>query len=90
MTRDPFANIRRELERQTNESSPTSLRLDPGRLQRTGIPEMVLAERKRPEEVAAALKGLASAQGRALATRVRPDQVDSIRALLSDAFEWHE
>lgn len=87
MTPDPFADIRRELERQANEVANTSLRLDPGRLQRTGIPEMVLAERKRPEDVATALRGLATAHGRALASRVRPDQLDPLRALLAGEFE---
>nr|MBA3275857.1 hypothetical protein [Chloroflexia bacterium] len=59
MTLDPFADIRRALADgdstardevvSAGESSPT-LRLDSGRALRTGIPEVVLAERKTVED----------------------------------------
>jgi len=95
MTRDPFADIRRALAGRDStapdevtsptESSPT-LRLDSGRADRTGIPEVVLAERKTVEDVAASLMRLAGRQGRALASRLRPDQMDSLPALVGDRY----
>jgi len=93
MTRDPFADIRRALANPDSTaaddvmtatgSSPT-LRLDFGRAARTGIPEVVLAERKTVEDVAASLMRLADRQGRALASRLRPDQVDSLPEFVGD------
>jgi len=83
MTNDPFAAIRQALEGQAGVTTNPRLRLDPDRQKRTGIPEMVLAERKRVEDVASALRGLAQANGRALASRVRPDQMDPLREMLA-------
>ncbi|MBA2277775.1 MAG: nickel pincer cofactor biosynthesis protein LarB [Chloroflexia bacterium] len=64
-----------------NQEKPAhqGLRLDPGREARTGIPEVVFAERKRSEDVARSLLTLAESQGRALASRVRVDQIPAIR-----------
>ncbi|MDQ3442818.1 MAG: nickel pincer cofactor biosynthesis protein LarB [Chloroflexota bacterium] len=93
MTRDPFADIRRALANPDSTaadhvttatgSSPT-LRLDSARMERTGIPEVVLAERKTVDDVAASLRRLADRQGRALASRLRPDQFDALPVLVSD------
>lgn len=93
MTRDPFADIRRALADHDSTaqdeiagaagSAPT-LRLDSGRAARTGIPEVVLAERKTVEDVAASLMRLADRQGRALASRLRPDQVDTLPEFIGD------
>ena len=83
-TGERFAAIRTALNdislehRDTSDSTGT-LRLDPERVQRTGIPEIVLAERKTAEDVARSLIQLASAQGRALASRVRDDQLPALR-----------
>ncbi|MBA3274243.1 MAG: nickel pincer cofactor biosynthesis protein LarB [Chloroflexia bacterium] len=95
MTRDPFADIRRALDDgdstardevvSAGESSPT-LRLDSGRALRTGIPEVVLAERKTVEDVAASLRRLSSTQGRALASRLRPDQAVALPALFGESY----
>jgi NCAIR mutase (PurE)-related protein len=84
MMRDPFDAVRRALAgppENATEPSP-ALRLDPGRQERTGIPEVVLAERKTVEEVAISLSRLAGAQGRAIASRVRPDQAAILPKLL--------
>jgi len=63
------------------------LRLDPERAKRTGIPEIVLAERKSAEDVARSLMQLAGAQGRAIASRVRDDQLPVLRQAVIDPFE---
>ncbi len=95
MTRDPFADIRRALANPdstaaddvtTAAGSSPMLRLDSGRTERTGIPEVVLAERKTVEEVTASLIRLADRQGRALASRLRPDQYDALPALVGDGY----
>jgi hypothetical protein len=46
------------------------LKLDLNRDERTGIPEVVLAEGKDPEDVRAAAKGFLEARGRAIVSRV--------------------
>jgi NCAIR mutase (PurE)-related protein len=85
--RSPFADLRDALERGSVRARNPSghgraVRIDPGRLQRTGIPEVVHAENKSPAEVASALQSLAEANGRALASRVRNDDIAGIRELL--------
>ena len=72
-------------------SAPTpELRLDHGRARRTGIPEVVHAENKDAPAIAAALGALATTHGRALASRVRPETVESIQGLLNEVvrIEW--
>lgn len=49
-------------------------RLDHDRERRTGIPEVVLCERKTPERVVAIVRRLLDREGRAIATRVTPEQ----------------
>ncbi len=95
---DPFAAIRRALAaepdavandaeniRADGETAPR-LRLDPDRARRTGIPEVVLAERKTTADVARSLMHLASASGRALASRVRPEQAAELPGLIDPAY----
>lgn len=50
-------------------------RLDHGREGRTGIPEVVLCERKSTETVVAIVSRLLEREGRAIATRLSPEQV---------------
>ncbi len=85
MIRDPFDAVRRALAAPPEDPSEPvpALRLDPGRRERTGIPEVVLAERKTTEEVAISLSRLAEAQGRAIASRVTPDQATVLPRLLA-------
>lgn len=82
-----FADLERAL---ANDASAdrvdSTLRLDPGRAQRTGIPEVVLAPRKTTADVATSLIQLAERQGRALASRLRDDQIDALPALISTQF----
>lgn len=62
------------------------LRLDAERMARTGIPEVVLAERKSTEDVRESLRRLAERQGRAMASRLRPDQHDALASLWAAPF----
>jgi hypothetical protein len=57
---------------------PETVRVDSNRLRRTGIPEIVSAERKPVEDIISALGRLAGANGRALASRVAPELVAEI------------
>jgi NCAIR mutase (PurE)-related protein len=86
--RSPFDDLRAALDAtagaldDTSEGLSPRVRADIGRLRRTGIPEVVHAERKRAVDVAAALRGLAEANGRALASRVPAGEAEAIRLLL--------
>src|SRR3954447_13252963 len=62
-----------------------TLRSDPNRQSRTGIPEVVYAASKPPQVVAEALRQLALANGRAMASRISDEAVDELRALLEPA-----
>lgn len=82
----PFADLRRALahpaDREEALAPPPVLRIDPGRARRTGIPEIVHAEHKEVALVAAALRRLAEANGRALASRVAAEDFAALRSTL--------
>jgi pyridinium-3,5-biscarboxylic acid mononucleotide synthase len=59
--------------------------LDPGRLARQGFPEIVYCQSKTAQQVADNLRALASANGRALGTRLPADRADAVLAVLPDA-----
>ncbi|MCC7021692.1 MAG: nickel pincer cofactor biosynthesis protein LarB [Thermomicrobiales bacterium] len=85
--RSPFDDLRAALDaagRDSNRrvSDAATVRSDPGRQRRAGIPEVVHAERKHAVDVAAALRRLAEANGRALASRVPAGEAEAIRLLL--------
>jgi NCAIR mutase (PurE)-related protein len=82
----PFADLRRALSRSSEPGddlgpSPV-LRIDAGRAKRTGIPEIVHGEHKEAAVVATALRRLATANGRALASRVATEDIGAIRSIL--------
>ena len=66
---------------------PPTVRLDPNRAIRTGIPEVIHAEHKRAADVAAALARQADAVGRALASRCSPETAGEVRRRLGDAYD---
>ena len=70
-----------------NGDDQRTLRIDPNRRLRTGIPEVIYAASKPPQAVAESLKQLATANGRALASRVAEDTVTTLRTLLEPTFE---
>ena len=88
--KSPFNELREALCRtdqsrdQTNEDSPL-VRVDPNRARRAGIPEFVLAGNKASAEVSDALRRLVEANGRALASRVRSEDVSAIQDALQPA-----
>lgn len=92
---DPFLDVGRALDgipvsddtvQVAGEGTPR-LRLDSGRERRTGVPEVVLAERKSTDDVARSLLRLAEKSGRALASRLRDDQVSDLSALIPETHE---
>jgi NCAIR mutase (PurE)-related protein len=62
--------------------------LDTHRELRQGVPEVVYGDGKSPEEIAACLRHLHEAHGRALATRVNPRKARLVRDALPEA-EYH-
>ncbi len=87
----PFDDLRRALcptdqpREHSNEESQTLVRVDPNRAHRAGIPEFVLAGNKASREVSDALRRLVAANGRAMASRVRPEDIDAIQDALQPA-----
>lgn len=59
--------------------------VDPHRELRTGVPELVFGLSKTPEQIVAALRGLAAKNGGAVATRVDAEKAKAVRALLPEA-----
>ena len=86
--RSPFVDLRealRRIEKQGVESiaeEQLTVRVDANRVRRSGIPEVVFASNKTSAEVAEALRDLVAANGRALASRVRPENIGEIRDAL--------
>jgi len=62
------------------------LRLDPQRAERAGVPEVVYAAAKRPEDVVTALKRLAEPAGRAIASRCSAATIGAIEMGLGESF----
>jgi NCAIR mutase (PurE)-related protein len=77
----PFDAVRREL-LETDESFAGDIRLDFGRERRSGIPEIVLGGHKPTGLIVEALTRLATVNGRAIATRLRPGQAGEIASML--------
>lgn len=84
--RDPFADLVRELNEQPTPGESPEVRVDPHREQRTGIPEIVFAENKTFRQVIDALISLASANGRAIASRVTDGQFRELDAYRDPEF----
>ena len=91
--RSPFTDLRSALEESSRlggaprQGHGPAVRVDPQRAQRTGIPEIVHAGNKSAEDVALALRALAEANGRALASRISGDQVDTVTRLLAPTLD---
>ena len=90
--RSPFADLRAALDSGAAPAGAEldgadAVRVDPSRWRRTGIPEVVYAEHKSPVDVVNALRRLVASQGRALASRVKPQDVGAIAGALDGEFE---
>ncbi len=82
-----FADLERALAKNDDgDETGALLRLDPRRAGRTGIPEVVLAPRKTTGDVVTSLIQLADRQGRALASRLRDDQIEALPELIPTQF----
>jgi NCAIR mutase (PurE)-related protein len=92
--RRPFDDVRAALA-SSDEPSPADagaeagalIRPDPGRVARTGIPEVIHAEHKRGAVVATALARQADLVGRSLASRCRPEVAAEVGERLAPAYE---
>jgi pyridinium-3,5-biscarboxylic acid mononucleotide synthase len=62
--------------------------LDLARAARTGIPEVVLAERKTPAQTVAIVERLLGELGRALVSRVPPETLAALEQTLGDSARW--
>jgi NCAIR mutase (PurE)-related protein len=62
--------------------------LDLARSARTGIPEVVLAERKSPAQTVAIVERLLSELGRALVSRVPPETLAALEQALGESAAW--
>lgn len=62
-------------------------RIDPHREKRTGIPEAIFAENKDSQTVPLLLNALAEKKGRAMATRIPKDWMETIRNTINGAYE---
>jgi NCAIR mutase (PurE)-related protein len=63
---------------------PQLTRLDFDRAQRKGVPEIVLAERKSPEQVVHIARAFVERTGRVLVSRVRPEVEAALRAAFAE------
>jgi NCAIR mutase (PurE)-related protein len=75
--RDPFIDVAEALRGEQAGTDPTDgaiVRVDTDRARRTGIPEVVLASHKQPDDLAASIARLLDATGRVLVSRLRDDQ----------------
>lgn len=93
--RDPFIDIADALRRDSDGTDPADgpiVRVDIDRSRRTGIPEVVLAAHKRPDDLVASVLRLLDASGRVLVSRLRDDQWDVVDAFGDDGLdiERHE
>ena len=88
----PFDDVRRALggEARARRAGEAGFVLDPGRAARTGVPEVILAERKSPETVVAALGAQAEAVGRAVASRCGAETVALVRERLGASWMVEE
>ena len=81
----PFVDLREALgvsDTQPDEANGDRqpfVRIDANRVRRAGIPEVVFAGNKASAEIADALRRLVEANGRALASRVRPEDARFIQ-----------
>ena len=64
-------------------------RLDTGRADRAGIPEVVLGEGKTPDQLGSIARSFLEERGHVVLTRIAEETADSLEALAADA-DWYE
>lgn len=98
-TERPFGAVRRAL-RDSDARAPSgaegddrshrpepALRLDAGRRQRTGVPEVILGDRKTLDQLVEALAEAADGMGRAMASRCAAERMHEVAEALEPSFE---
>ncbi len=61
-----------------------SIRPDPEREQRKGVPEVIFGEAKETGQIISMARGLLAGSGRAIISRVRPEAVEALRAAFQE------
>lgn len=91
MKRGAFDDLRRALgDPSAADELTTAIRVDGGRRHRSGVPEVVYAGPKTPQQVVESLRRLATASGRAIASRCTTEMLEEVkRAFASTPFEVH-
>jgi pyridinium-3,5-biscarboxylic acid mononucleotide synthase len=85
MTESPFGALRAALGATAgSEEEIAGVRVDPGRLERCGIPEIVYCTNKPVEAIAQACLRLAGASGRVIATRCEPAAHEAVAPILQE------
>lgn len=79
--KDPFFDLVAALNADPAEDHNPRVRIDANRANRSGVPEIVYAERKTAEDLLVAMSALADANGRAIASRVMPEQFLVLKTL---------
>ena len=82
----PFDDLRRALSTSSDDEAavPLAVRTDPGRIVRTGVPEVVYGAGKSADQILSALRGLIAANGVAIATRCSPAMIADVVSALGD------
>ena len=70
---DPFADLIRALQGDSDEIEDAGVRIDSTRRGRTGAPEVIYGRGKAPDQIVAAARRLIEAEGRALVARIEGD-----------------
>jgi NCAIR mutase (PurE)-related protein len=80
--KDPFIDIAAALRDESAGGATDGelVRVDTDRTARTGIPEVVLASHKHPDDLIASISRLAESNDRVLVSRLRPDQWEIVAA----------
>jgi NCAIR mutase (PurE)-related protein len=88
---DPFSDFRQALATVYDDQAGADIRIDSDRQTRTGIPEVILAEHKTVDQVSQAAQRILETADAVIITRVRDDQLEVLRAVLGEQFEfWND
>ena len=83
--RDPFEDLRQALDAPPDTAANAIARVEPLRARRTGVPEIVLADAKTDDTLAAIVGELLAASERVLVSRLQPERVARLAAALDSA-----
>lgn len=88
---DPFADLAAALNIAHDDTPEVTLRLDFDRAARTGIPEFINGQHKSTDDIVNAIQRLVARNGRALTTRISPNQATVVASALPEmTTAYHE